>query len=234
MRNSTRLMVGLLAAGAFAALALSGGARAQDGPPARALKIAVLNMGDCMEPAKNDHAKDLELRFNVINKEAKDELGRIRKKADDLKGQVENLRESGRGSPLYLQKATEWNLEEARYEIAKKMGTEQLIAARDAFQADIYSEVRKAATLVAQDMKVDLVFRSDEGAFEADKADRSIQKNMLRAVLYNDPSLDITQKVVTRVNEEFRKKKGVEYTCPKCKIVNKDPKCRQCGDALKN
>jgi len=234
MRNSTRWVVGVLAAGAFAALALSGGARAQDGPPARALKIAVLNMGDCMEPAKNDHAKDLEIRFNAINKEAKDELTRIREKADKLKSQVENLRESGPGSPLYVQKATEWNLEEARYEIAKKMGTSQLIAARDAFQADIYSEVRKAATLVAQDMKVDLVLRSDEGAFETDKAERSIQKNMLRAVLYNDPSLDITQKVVTRVNEEFRKKKPVEYTCPKCKIVSKEPKCPRCGDPLKN
>jgi len=234
MRNSTRLLIGLLAAGAFGALALSGGARAQDGPPARALKIAVLNMGDCMEPARNDHAKDLEAKFNVINKEMKDELGRIRQKADVLKSQVDNLKESGPTAPLYVQKATEWNLEEARYEIAKKMGTNQLIAARDAFQADIYTEVRKAATLVAQEMKIDLVLRSDEGVFEGDKGDRSNQKNMLRAVLYNDPSLDITQKVVTRVNEEFRKKKPVEYTCPKCKIVSKEPKCPKCGDALKN
>ena len=233
MRHSTRLMAGLIAIGALAALATTGGARPQD-PPGRALKFAVVNMGDCMEPAKNEQSRDLETRFNGLNREAQDEVTRIRKKADELRAQVKAVEETSRGSQLFFEKLQQYNLEEARYEIAKKMNTTQLLAARDLFQAQLYSEVRKMVTVVAQELKIDIVLRGDEGAIDEDKSDLSIQKNRFRAVLYHDPALDITGKVLARLNEEYRKKKPVSYLCPKCKVESKEPKCPKCGEALKN
>ena len=234
MRNSRTWIVGMITAGALGAAALSGGARAQDGAPAKALKIAVVNMSDCMEAAKCDHAKDIAARFDVISKEAKDELARIRKNADELKAKAKNLEESGPGSPLYVQVFTQWSLEEAKLKIQQEMMQRTLSAALVSFRTELYSEARKMATLVAQEMKIDLVLRSDEGAFEEEKSDMALQKNMVRAVLYYDPALDITEKVLTRLNDDFKKKRGAAVFCPKCKIQGKDGKCPKCGEAIKN
>jgi len=234
MSHSRRLTLVLLAAGALGAFALSGGARAQDTPPARALKIAVVNMGDCTEAAKNDYGKDLSAKFDVLSKEAKDELARLRKKADELKGQTKNLEESGPGSPLYVKCLREWQQAEANIKIESELSQRQLVAARDSFKNQLYVEARKMATVIAREMKIDLVLRSDDGAFEEDKSDMALQKNILRSVLYHDPALDITPTVLARLNEDYKKRKGSSAECPNCKILGKDGKCPQCGATLKN
>lgn len=238
MRNSTRWTVALLAAGALGALLISGGARAQDGAAAaKPPRIAVLNLGDCLEASKNDHAKDLEAQFNVQGREVKETMSRILKSVDELRGQLKTLEESSPGSALYLKIKTDLQMEEARFEITKRTTTAQLVGARDTFSNQLYAEARKMAHVVAQEMKIDLVLRGDDGAFVEDKSDpanQTSQRNLLRSVLYFDPSLDITSKVLSRLNEEYRKKKPVEYTCPKCNIKSKEPKCPKCGEALKN
>jgi Skp family chaperone for outer membrane proteins len=203
MRNSRQAMVGLLAGGALAALALSGGAGAQDGPP-RTLRIAVVDMSDCMVKEKSEHAKDLLGQLEAMNKDIKDELGKIRKNADDLRGKLKALEE---GSPLWMKLATELNMEEARYKVVGEMSQRRLVLSQNAFRTELYSEARKMVSLVAQEMKIDLVLRADEGAFEEEKSDLALQKNMLRAVLYHDPALDITGKVLARLNEDYKKKK---------------------------
>jgi Skp family chaperone for outer membrane proteins len=233
MRNSRRLMMGLIGAGLLGGAALSGGVRAQDNPPAKALKIAVLNMSECMEPARNEHARDLAARFDGINNEAKLELQRIRKKADELKVKAKSLEDTP-SSALYIQVFSEWSLEEAKLKIAQEVTQRQLLATRDSFRTELYSDARKIATLVAQEQKIDLVLRGDEGAFEEDKSDLALQKNMLRSVLYHDPSLDITAAVLARLNDDFKKKRGVAAICPKCKIAGKDGKCPKCGEQIKN
>jgi len=40
--------------------------------------------------------------------------------------------------------------------------------------------------------------------------------------------------VLTRLNDDFKKKRGVAVICPKCKIQGKDGKCPKCGEAIKN
>ena len=233
MLQSRFWLIGLLAAGVVAAAAFSGAAGAQD-TPGRSLRFAVVNMNDCIEATKNDHARDLSARFDVISKEIKDELNMIRKKADELKTQAKNLEESGPGSALYVKLFREWNLEEANLKIATELSQRKLIAARDSFKNQLYSEARKMTTVLAQEMKIDVVFRSDEGAFEEDKSDLALQKNMLRSVLYHDPSLDLTDKVLARLNEDFKKRKSSAVECPKCKIaVPNDGKCPRCGDQVK-
>lgn len=203
MRNSRQAMIGLIAGGALAAVALSGGARAQDGPP-RTQKIAVVDMGDCMVKEKSEHAKDLLGQLETMNKEIKDELGRIRKSADDLRGKLKALEE---GSPLWMKLATELNMEEARYKVVGEMNQRRLVNTQNAFRTELYSEARKMASVIAKELKVDLVLRADEGAFEEEKSDLALQKNMLRGVLYHDPALDLTEKVLARLNEDYKKKK---------------------------
>jgi len=141
-------------------------------------------------------------------------------------------------SPLYAQKYADIKVEEARYEILQKMRTNRLLSAQYTARNQMYAEVRKAVAALAQEMKFDLILRADESAVDDDKGDesQSLQKNMLRSVLYCDPSMDITAKVLARLNEEYKKRKpGTgELECPQCHIRTKDAKCPRCGAVLKN
>ncbi|HKS17027.1 MAG TPA: OmpH family outer membrane protein [Planctomycetota bacterium] len=235
MRKTTGFVWGVLAAGALAALSLNGGARAQETPPAKALRVGVVNIGDCLNPAKYDFAKDLEAEFNGVRKGIDEELARIRKKADELNKQLDALKDNP-GSQLYLDKRSQLDLEVAHFEIVQKNGKSRLLSAKYAASNSMHTEIRKAAAAVAQELKLDLVLRADGAPEEDDKLDESLQKNMLRAVWYCDPSLDITAKVLGRLNEDYKKKRGNggEMECPQCKIKTKEAKCPRCGASLKN
>ncbi|HEY3227195.1 MAG TPA: OmpH family outer membrane protein [Planctomycetota bacterium] len=236
MRNSTRFVWAAAAAVAVAALAPAGGVRAQDPPAARALKVGVVNLGDCFDPAKYDYARDLEADFNAVRKNLDEELVRIRKGLEERTKTLDAL--SDKTSTLYVQKYTEIKVEEAHYDIVQKMRTNRLLNARYSGRNLMYAEVRKATASVAQEQKLDLVFRADESSVDDEKGDesQSLQKNMLRSVLYCDPSLDITAKVLARLNDDYRKRKPAsgEIECPQCKIKTKEAKCPRCGAVLKN
>lgn len=204
MRKSSGVAVGLAAAGLVAVLATSGGARAQDGPP-KQIRIAVVNVNEFMNKDKYEHAKEFTTQWEAMKKEINNDLTLIRKKADELKSQVANLI---KGSELWMKLAEEWNLEETKLKLRSEVGKQRLETMRDNFRTDLYAEARKVATEVAKELKYDLVLRADEGEFEEDRNDTvTIQRNLLRAVLYYEPSMDITDKVIARLNEDFKKKK---------------------------
>ncbi|HTF58204.1 MAG TPA: hypothetical protein VK661_13315, partial [Planctomycetota bacterium] len=165
-----------------------------------------------------------------------DELARIRKGLEEKTKVLEAV--SDKTSALYMQKYTDIKVEEAHFDILQKLRTNRLLGARYSHRNLMYAEVRKVTAALAQELKFDLILRSDESAVDEDKTDesQSLQKNMLRSVLYCDPSLDITGKVLTRLNDEYRKRKPVagEIECPQCHIRTKDAKCPRCGAVLKN
>src|SRR5258705_338824 len=235
MRYSLRFVGAAVAAVVVAALASAGGVRAQD-TPARSLKIAVVNLGDCFDQAKYDYARDLDAEWNAIKKNLDDDLARIRKGLEEKTKLLEAV--SDKTSALYMQKYTEIKVEESHYDIVQKMRTNRLLGARYSHRNLMYTEVRKVTAALAQELKFDLILRSDESSVDEDKTDesQSLQKNMLRSVLYCDPSLDITAKVLTRLNDEYRKRKPAtgEIECPQCHIRTKDAKCPRCGATLKN
>src|SRR5688572_19582078 len=113
MRHSSRVLVGLMAVGAVALLAASGGARAQDGPP-KVLRIAVVNVSQFLDKDKSEHAKEFTTRWEAAKKEINDELNRIRKKADELKSQVKGVT---KGTDLWMKLAEEYNLEETKLKL---------------------------------------------------------------------------------------------------------------------
>jgi Skp family chaperone for outer membrane proteins len=226
-------MAGLLAAGVLAAVALSGGARTAQDPPARPLKIAVVNMSDCVAASKNDHAKDMAGRFDALKHDQQEDLARIKKKLEELKSKVTTVEE---GSALQTKLYMDYRIEEEKLKVVGELSQRQLIATRNQLQNELYSEAHKMTDVYARENKIDLVLRADDGAFEEEKGDTSIQRNLLRAVLFHDPQLDITEKILVRLNEDYKKKKAAaEVTCPKCKVVSKGAaKCPGCGEPLKN
>ena len=203
MRNSKRMILGSLALGAALAVAFTGGVGAQDGGPAKPLKIAVVNLTDCMSQEKSDLAKELRGKLEAESKEAKEEIGKLRKKADELKQRASAVEE---GSDFYNQIVKDYNMCEAEIKISGEVTQRRLVAMQYKFNTQLYNEARAMVQKIAEETKVDLVLRADDGEPLNDKQEMTMQRNLVRIVLYNTPATDITATVLGRLNEDFKKR----------------------------
>jgi Skp family chaperone for outer membrane proteins len=234
MRISSRLAIGLLAAAGVVAISLSGGAGAQAPIPAGPLKIAILDMNDCWNTDKSGQAKALQGLLtearNKLNAELVDLQAELTKKTDQLKAMQP-------GEGLYTKLAMDYTMLEHRLKVTRELGQRGLVDLQAKYRNDLYVAARKMASTVALEEKIDLVLRGDDGAFEEEgsRTEMASQKNLLRAVLFYQPALDITPVVLKRLNDEFKaKEKAAGALCPTCKLAGVDGKCPKCGGALKN
>lgn len=203
MRNSKRMILGSLALGAALAVAFTGGVGAQDGGPAKPLKIAVVNLTDCMSQEKSDLAKELRGKLEADSKEMKEEIAALRKKAEELKGRASAVEE---GSDFYNQLVYDYNMTEGAIKIKGEMNQRRLLQTQYKYNTQLYNEARAMIQKVAEEGKYDLVLRADDGEPLNDKQEMTMQRNLVRIVLYNAPSTDITTTVLGRLNEDFKKR----------------------------
>jgi hypothetical protein len=150
MRHSRQLAIGLFAAVALAAVALTGGARAQDGAPPKVLKIAVLNMGDCIEAGRNDQAKDLEAKFNTINREDPGGDGQDPQEGGRAEGPGQDHRGVG---PARISTCGRPRSEPRGGALQDRHRDEDAPArmASESFRSQLYVDARKMVTLMAQE-----------------------------------------------------------------------------------
>ena len=234
MLTSSRLAIGLIAAAAVAVLSLSGGAGAQVAVPAGPIRIAILDMNDCWNTEKSAHAKALQGLLsdarNKLNSELVDLQAELTKKADQLKAMQP-------GEGLYTKLAMDFTMLEHRLKVTRELGQRGLVDLQSKYRNDLYVAARKMASTIAVEEKIDLVLRGDDGAFEEEGkgTEMSSQKNLLRAVLYHQPALDITPAVLKRLNEDFKaKEKAAGAKCPTCNLAGVNGACPKCGGPLKN
>jgi Skp family chaperone for outer membrane proteins len=224
-----------VAAGAVAALLVPGRARAEDRQePPRPLRIGIFNLKDCGDPAKYDYARDLRKDLGAAAKAFEEDLARIRDKSVKLKEILTAIED--KNSSLFMDKYLQFKLAESEYEMVKKIHNSSILSKSAGNQNLIYLEARRVIAQVAQEMKLDLVLRVEEQSGDDDSPEMVAQRNLLRTVLYHDPALDITPKVLAKLNEDYRKKNpaGVEYECKKCKMRTKLETCPTCGAKLKS
>jgi Skp family chaperone for outer membrane proteins len=196
------MILGSLALGAALAVAITGGAGAQD-TPAKPLKIVVVNLTDCMSQEKSDFAKELRGKLEAQSKEAKEEIGKLKKKADELKQRANAVEE---GSDFYIQLVKDYNLAEAQIKIESEVTQRMLLAAQYKVHTQMYNEARAMVQKIGEEMKADLVLRADDGEPLNDKQEMTMQRNLVRIVLYNSPAVDITSTVIARLNEDYKKR----------------------------
>jgi len=221
-----------VAAGAVVALLLPARAEGRQDPP-KPLRIGIFNLKDCTDPAKYDFARDLRQELVGAGKTYDDDLNRIKEKAEKLKEVLRAI--TDKNSSLYMDKYMQLKLAEAEFDMMKKIHNNTLVSKHAGNQNLCYLEARRVIALIAQEMKLDLVLRVEDGGADDDSPEMVAQRNLLRTVLYYDPALDITAKVVAKLNEEYRKKNpaGVAYFCKQCNIKTKEEKCPVCRAQLK-
>jgi len=223
-----------VAAAAFVTLLLPAGAGAEGRQdPPRPLRIGIFNLKDCTDPAKYDYARDLRQELVAAGKTYDDELNGIKDKCEKLKEVLRAI--TDKNSSLYMDKYMQLKLAEAQFDMAKKIHNNTLVSKHAGNQNLCYGEARRVIALIAQEMKLDLVLRVEDQGGDDDSPEMIAQRNLLRTVLYHDPALDITAKVVAKLNEEYRKKNpaGVQYECKKCNLKTREEKCPVCREQLK-
>ena len=202
----TRLIVLVILTGLAFALALSDlMAQSKPASPADAAPAAVRTaVCDLVKTYTNyQRAKDLRIKVEESRRNFKSEDELRAKKIDSLTAELKELNPSSKEYETRLNELAKLTIEREtlqKFEDARNM--------REFYRMseEIYDEVRKAAGDVAREKRFHLVVTSDDTPPRDDKADL-FDRMERKKVLYNDPSLDITDAIVAKLNEQYKTEK---------------------------
>ena len=224
MGISTNLMKkGLAAAAVLAALAAP--ARAQDKPDGKTtFKLGVVNLKTCFEKDKYDRIKDIDGDLQKMADAYAKKLQDLEKRMVELREQIESLQ---RDSPLRAEKILQLRRAETDLKFEKEYGRAKYLDYYSDRKIEIYNEVRRVVTMIAQEQKYDLILRVEAPHLDEQDPETVAQRINNRVVLYSHDSVDITAAVLKRLNEEWAKHKAAaasgagEWECAGCKKKNK-------------
>ena len=182
-------------------------------------KIAVVSLKRCFDREAYARVKAIDARLEFLKQEQTTEETALSKELETLLNACSGIPD--KSTKLYLKKYTEYKVVELRLDMAKRVNQARFLDEYNDLKADVYNEIRRAVSLVAKDEGWDLVLRVDGPQLEETGNDASLtlaQRIAARSVLYAVESMDISGKVIDRLNEEY-KKKAVKI-CSACKREN--------------
>lgn len=213
-----RILPALIAIAAFAPAAL---AQEKDGKTS--FKLGVVNLKTCFEKDKYERIKDIDVDLQKMADAYAKKLQDIEKRMLDLRDQIESL---PRESPLRAEKILQLRRAETDLKFEKEYGRTKYLEYYSDRKIEIYNEVRRVVAMIAQEQKYDLILRVEAPLLEEQDPETVTQRINNRVVLYSHDSVDITQAVLKRLNDEWSKQKAAapaasEWECPGCKKKNK-------------
>lgn len=166
--------------------------------------IGVLNLLECWN--NYDKVKDLKKTIEERQKIMEIEL---QKKAQDLKDAEEKYKSAPDDSSLKLDKFEEYSnaLQAAK---AKKERLERELAklVQD-YKEDVIRDINAAAEATAKELNLKLLLKGEVSWEEEAEGSKALDlKIQTRIVMYYDRALDITSMVVSKLNNEYKKKKA--------------------------
>jgi len=217
-------------------------ASAQDGPPATggSLRVGVVNLNECFKPERYDWVKQLTDELNKFGDEHTADVEATRKKREEV---LDKLRLAQKGSVLYFELVRRKSVLDAELDSIDKVGRLKLANLRADMMTKVFNEILRVSSIVGKDRGFDLILRVEEPQMEEEESLRSVIAQIVeRTVLYHTASIDITDAVIDKLNEEFQKKKATTgndtpstdklYHCAVCNLDSKDPRCVRCGKVL--
>jgi Skp family chaperone for outer membrane proteins len=202
----TRISLATLAA--WAALAAVASAQSNDGS---AIKIGAVNLQECFDSEKCELAKEVNTELKARYQERMKRMGELRKRAQDLKGDLDALPEDAHALRQDKEKKLAFLITELKYE--EETGKKAYLDYYKGRKVEIYDKIGKAVEKVAAQMKLDLVLRVEPPILEdlenetgARKTELAFQRINNRFVLFSGASTDVTPAVIKKLNEEHKKK----------------------------
>jgi Skp family chaperone for outer membrane proteins len=206
----TRIPAATLAA--FLTLAAAASAQQPASADGQPLRVGVVNLQDCFDSDKCELAKEVNTELKARFTERTKKLNDLRKRAKDLKDELDALPESGAQALREdKEKKLAFVITEIKYE--EEAGKRKYLDYYKQRKVEIYNKITAAVAKVAAEQKLDLVLRMEplaiddaENESEARQTEMNFQKINNRFVLFNGASTDVTPAVVKKLNEEHKKK----------------------------
>lgn len=225
MKKAIPALIAVVAlAGAAATWVAPGRAEGQAGQDGKGtFKLGVVNLKVCFEKEHYERIKDIDAQLQQKRDEYERRLRDIENRMTELQ---ENLNSLPRESALRPEKILQLRRLESDRKFEQEYGRTKFMEFYSDRKIDIYNEVRRVVTMIAQEQHFDLILRVEAPMLEEQDPESVSQRINNRVVLYNHEGVDITKDVVKRLNELWAKKKTeppppAEWECPKCKKKNK-------------
>lgn len=194
-------LTGLLAgvAGSVLALVVVETIQAQSAATPATGRVASINV----MRIRNDYQ-----RYKDLLEEDKTHRDRLTKEEEERKGRITNLESTidamGNEDPMRPERMREWMQMQIDYKNWGEMA--QLTLAREfgLWSIEAYKDIYKAAEELAREQGYDLVLYAEP--FEPMSIEPQALENQVRLqkVIYANPTVDITQLVLNRLNEQYR------------------------------
>lgn len=181
----------------FAAAGCWGAAGSSDAAP----NVAVVNVAVASE--KYVKTTELEAQFDAIRKKVNAEKDALKEKLEranrslqeEIKPGTEEFRKRMKEIAL-MDAELKWFVESEGQKVEKGLA-ESL--------KSIYTDIQNAAKEVAVEKKFDVVMASDQLPPDTPDSPQQLRQHiLLQKVLYWNPSVDITEEVVTRLNAKYK------------------------------
>jgi len=94
---------------------------------------------------------------------------------------------------------------EIKYEVTNKMLMRELEDLTAMLTNEIYQDLRRTIAEYSQEHGFDLILKDDEQRKEDKSIEEISTEIRIRGILYYAPSVDITEVIITRLNDHYRK-----------------------------
>lgn len=168
-------------------------------------KIAVVNVGEVSE--KYERTKDLESHFDNVRRTLQSQRDELKEKAErTAKSLSEELKP---GTEEYRNRRKELAMMEAQLQYFVDSEGKQIEAELAESLRSIFDDIQTVIKAMAEEKGFDLVLVADSMPPGApDNTQQVRQQIVLQKVLFASPRVDITNEVVTRLNDKYRAAKG--------------------------
>ena len=183
----------------------------QSGP-----KLGSVNMRACFDRTKYARMAEMTEDLGKLKSDLNRDLEDLQRKIQTLTG----LMEDAKSSPdLYVEKGRQRGHAEYDLKLLQEVAKRKLSARETEVELRIYGDVRRVVQALAREGGFDLVVRADNPEIDTAPLIAS------RDVLFSRETLDLTPRVLERLNADWAK----AWTCGTCKKKTADDKCADCG-----
>lgn len=185
-------------------------------PEPSAPKLGSVNVRACYDRTKYarmaEMAEDLIKLKSDLNRDLED----LQRKIQSLTG----LMEDAKSSPdLYVEKGRQRGHAEYDLKLLQEVAKRKIAARETEVEVRIYGDVRRVVGALAREGSFDLIVRADSPELDTAPLIAS------RDVLFSRETLDLTPRVLERLNADWAK----AWTCGACRKKSADDQCADCG-----
>jgi Skp family chaperone for outer membrane proteins len=196
---------------ALAALSAVASAQQPVTPDGHPIKVGVVNLQECFDNDKCELAKEVNTELKARYAERAKKLNDLRKRAKDLKDELDSLPENALTLREDKEKKMAFLITEIKYE--EEAGKRKYFDYYKLRKVEIYNKLTEAVNKVAADQKLDMILRMEppiiedlESESESRRTELAFQRINNRFVLFNNPAIDVTAAVIKKLNDEHKKK----------------------------